>query len=1444
MTADMDALQNGHAVDAEDRVLDALGRPFSPASLAVLEEAAISPEEACRYGITAVSDIDHLPDEIYAPWSGFLGEAERGMIFTWKDLDREIPQYRPDEALRTPDGKTHKYLAPKNSGTFLNHLRSPRSADDPVLFVEGSKQGVSAAVWAPEGWGVVAVPGCNNWVGTDLTWADGRKVIILFDADFTSNRNVYDAAAGLKEALEVEGADEIVFARLAGAKDKEGLDDVLGRRPKDRRTSYIQRISDLALDKLGRAPSRKTSSKYFNDQGFLAKDASLAVLDNQPAALAAGGMIALYRDGVYRIDQNKEPLTEKVVTLLGNDFRPQWRQTIEEFLVGELSARGMRLPDRMTEPVLNTANRMVDLRTGQSADHDPNFLSSLQIPVLWIPDATCPTYEAWLYDVAGNQAEALEEVAATMLDPSRTPQKSIFMFGPTKSGKSTFLRIMQEIAGRSNMSAVTLHQLAENKFMGAELYGKMLNVAADLSAAHVADTSLFKMLTGEDPVQADRKYGKTFSFTNRALFAFSANEIPTVSETSRAYVQRIAPFSFPRSFAGREDPRIEETIMREELPGVLVRWVGAWRRFTERGGYSPTDPDVQHEFETSSDRVARWVELRCDVHRELIGRTVGPEGGDTVNSLYIAFKNWAKDDGPANIMSRPKFSERLRTIEGVGEVRLSHRNKNLGLNVTTHTGEDRERIKLSTTHTDKADNQPTPGANQDKKSTESVGSVGSHLYNPRAGQSVREQPKINKEVSPSALGEDKQQPTLPTPTHTGKKDHERGLDHGQRLPQESHRDHDDEQSAPLQDRSPGTEADGKAGAPSRAARVRERSEDVDRIGVPAGDLAAGVHERSAVNQPTLPTPVEEYVPDPFADHSPPPAGEPVGIDLECWDANAVFSHQAAVLGPYVRLVGAGPAGDVVTGKAEVLERISGSNTLVGHNLALYDLPVLDKHEGIPVETTIPRAHDLRFVAFQADPPTSSETKAGPGFKHYNLDSLLSRYLGRNKSDLGKKLAEEYGGWGHIVFGDRRYHDYCRDDVEEALLLAAALPMTDYDRREMRVAAITARATLQGFRLDMPALKAKIEEQARQSAAGKALLAEKFGFPLTNKAGKPAAAPQRTVAGKMAFENALKSLGVDLTTWPRGKKDDLSLAKEIMIEAVEWARSENHPSLAVMEAVQEMNGFRSNAANLHRRAVDGRIHQNFEPFQATGRWSAGNLTTLKKSAEDSDRVFLLPDVGHVLVSFDADQVDIRCVAAHSQDPGLMAIVNDPDRDIHSEISDLAFGRHDEPFRFHAKSMDLGWLYGRSVNGLSQTPGVPDGAAERVDESMRRQFSTVIDWQHGIRRAAEDRALLDNGFGRHVRCDEGREYTQAPAFMGQSMTRDVVAEGLLTMAKNHPELIPMLRVIVHDEIVMSIPEDIVEDVCRAVISDMTQTIHGVHFTWGRSPAGHNWAECYRK
>lgn len=692
--------------EAHQRVVDALGNEFTAESLAALEQSAIPPGKLDEYGIRAVRHPDHVPEDISRYW--IIGEGRGpGMLFPWRDMDRTVWQFRPDEPVLDNRGKAHKYVLPNDCGTFLTHWREGEEGQ-PVLFVEGTKQAVSAAVWAPEEWGVVGVPGCQNWVGTDLSWAEDKKVVVVFDGDVAVNRDVYDAATGLKDALDAEGALEVVFARLAGARAKEGLDDVLGRRAPDRRQPYIVRIAGAASGRLGRRPVRREVAGYFNDKGgLLAKTTAEAVLEGQPAALGHGSMIALYRDGAFRIERNKEPLISRIKTMLGEDYRPSWRATVEEYLLGELYERGMRIPEHATEPVVNLLNGMLDLRTGELLEHDPKYLSALQLPVAWDPEAVCPVYEAWLDDVIPEQKDHLEEVASTMLDPSRTPAKAIFLFGPSKSGKSTFLRIMRTIAGAANTSAVTLHQLADDKFMAAQLYGRILNVAADLSAAHVQDTSMFKMLSGEDPVEANQKYGKTFTFMNQALFAFSANEIPTVSETSRAYVNRIAAFGFSRSFAGREKPEIEEHMLRRELPGILRRWVAAWQRFRERGSYMATDPAVQREFENRSDRVARWVDEKCCVNPEMTGKLVGAECGDSVQSLYVAFKQWTKDDGSADAMSRPKFSERLRSMEGVGEVRLRHRNKNLGLNVTLHSGE-----------------KPTPVQNQTKVGNHDTQSVG------------------------------------------------------------------------------------------------------------------------------------------------------------------------------------------------------------------------------------------------------------------------------------------------------------------------------------------------------------------------------------------------------------------------------------------------------------------------------------------------------------------------------------------------------------------------------------------------------------------------------------------------------------------------------------------------------------------------------------------------
>lgn len=654
---------------------------FTSESLAALAARAISEDWAREFGIVPVRH----PDDATTRGIAQVFVRQPGFLIPWRQLDGStVWHYRPDEPV-VFDGEPRKYVCPKRADGEPNPLNHVRSAElgAPTLLVEGNLQTVAAARYAPDAWGVVGMNGCWGWRGADLTWALGKDIVVFHDADLTANRDVYDGIAGLLEALDAEEARSVRVAKLLGGTEKDGLDDLLGRRPEATRARLLARLVDKATDRLPKAPPKRKSEFFDGFGGLKVETLTNRVLSEHPAALTAEDKIALYRDGVYRIDGLG--FTAAVARLLGEQHRPAHLAAAEQKAQAALYETGRVLKTHAGEPLVNLANGMLDLRTGELKPHDPEYLSTAQLPVKWDPEATCPTYEAWLNEVCPDQVDDLEEVVSTMLDPSRTPSKAVFLFGPSRSGKSTFLRIMQLIAGgEANVSAVTLHQLADNRFAAANLYGKILNAAADLSGADVSDLSLFKMLTGEDAVHADRKHGRQFAFTNTALFAFSANELPQVSESSRAYVERIKPFSFPHSFAGREDPELERKI-RDELPGILVRWVRAWQRKAARGRYAETLPDVAAEFEARSDRVRQWFSEELTV-------TTEPGGGLKPADLLKLFQEWTEANGLKSL-GRNTLVNRLKNCPGVREARVGP-SRARGLNVVRATDASGDRDPL------------------------------------------------------------------------------------------------------------------------------------------------------------------------------------------------------------------------------------------------------------------------------------------------------------------------------------------------------------------------------------------------------------------------------------------------------------------------------------------------------------------------------------------------------------------------------------------------------------------------------------------------------------------------------------------------------------------------------------------------------------------------------
>ena len=585
-------------------------------------------------------------------------ETPDGMEFRWINPDGSVVvQSRPD----VPANPDAKYLFPQGCELPLGvpEGMAARVADPskPLVIVEGTKQYLAAATAAltpvvgkPE-YAVVGIGGCWNWVqnGSPFRhWRDvpleGRTVLVAFDADVASNRNVYDAAERLGGFLEVaEGTDDVRWVFLTGGPE-DGYDDLLrvARNP----VATFHRVMDAARTSLGRRPGL-AQNRAFN--AITAADQILGA--GFPMVAGGDNCVLVYRDGQYHNGASK--LFDSVAQrIIGGQYSTSRHKDVENVVITRLVMDGRRAPLFQKDRLIPFRNGLLDPMTMTLHPHTPDFVTTRLFQVDWDETATCPFYDQWTgSQMLPGALEDLEEVVSQMFDLTRAPLKGALLFGPSRSGKGTFSRLVEQVAGPENTSAVSLHDMAKDKFAAADMFGKALNIYSDLSAEEVADLSLLKMALGEDLIRAQRKFGQPFDFTNTALMLFAANEVPPVSESSQAYFARIKPFAFPTTFLGKEDPSVMEKL-RAELPGIAVRWVNALVRRIHRGTFLATHADTDRTFRTKSDQVAEFIE-------EFYERDVGARMPG--KSVFDKYKLWCTDNRRGQL-GRTNFYARVVNV--------------------------------------------------------------------------------------------------------------------------------------------------------------------------------------------------------------------------------------------------------------------------------------------------------------------------------------------------------------------------------------------------------------------------------------------------------------------------------------------------------------------------------------------------------------------------------------------------------------------------------------------------------------------------------------------------------------------------------------------------------------------------------------------------------------
>lgn len=399
--------------------------------------------------------------------------------------------------------------------------------------------------------------------------------------------------------------------------------------------------------------------RYFNRDGIRAYAAAHAVQAIGPLRYGVDGRFWAYEGGVWVSGERQ--LHVRICKMLGDLYRPGYSETIRHVLRAEVDELTMAPFMRM----VNMSNGMVEWNAEPEPEEWPHhemYVSTVQLPVRWNPDARCREFEAFLDEAVAidDHARVWEMLGYLMM--SGNPLQRIFLLvGGGGNGKGVLLNVIMHLLGQGNVSNVPLADFATDKFATAELFGKLANVCGDIDATYIESTGRIKELAGEDRLKGERKYGQPFYFEFWGKNVFSANGIPASSDSSSGWTRRFEVINFPNEPATPDRGLKRRLVEPEQLEGIAYRAIMALRGLMVRGEFDRGESAarVHAEFAQRNNKVLAWIE---DVGY------MDPSAWYPRGDLLKDFRWWDGRENPgARSMGSQTFYEKLRQVKGMRE---------------------------------------------------------------------------------------------------------------------------------------------------------------------------------------------------------------------------------------------------------------------------------------------------------------------------------------------------------------------------------------------------------------------------------------------------------------------------------------------------------------------------------------------------------------------------------------------------------------------------------------------------------------------------------------------------------------------------------------------------------------------------------------------------------
>ncbi len=577
-----------------------------------------------------------------------------GVVFQYLDRNKRTLVYarvrRDEYGEGEGEGKYHGSDSAGSERILYSHpgsVKRLKNKKTTIVLVEAEKSVLAIEAWAQRTGrkDIVALGmgGCQGWkskahgVLPDLDVCNGRRVIILLDANANTNAQVREARLDLSAELRSRQCEVMVaeLPQMAGVNGPDDLlaqpkgDDLLSTVLAEAASTGVAPYSEHALAERF-AAENKDSALYVSNVGWHGWDGHRWKFDEQ-------GRVELLVQELCRTAAVERPKLHEQNRLRSRRTREAVLREAQAHLavvIGELDKNAM---------LLNTSAGTVDLCTGKlhparREDYCTKMagaVPSIEKPLRWLrflDEITLGDRELSAY---------LQRVAGYCLTAHTSEHALFFLYGTGANGKSVFVNVLLAILGdyarTAQMETFMVTHHPQHATSIAALRGARLIAATETEDGARWAESKIKELTGGTPITARFMRQDEFTFTPQLKLVISGNHKPRLRNVDEAMRRRLHLVPFGAYFPeGKRDPKLIEKL-QAELDGIMqwaIEGCLAWQR---EGLHAPSAVlNATSDYFETQDVLGTWLEEETELskaHR------------DFSSTLYETYKRWTEARG-------------------------------------------------------------------------------------------------------------------------------------------------------------------------------------------------------------------------------------------------------------------------------------------------------------------------------------------------------------------------------------------------------------------------------------------------------------------------------------------------------------------------------------------------------------------------------------------------------------------------------------------------------------------------------------------------------------------------------------------------------------------------------------------------------------------------------